>query len=73
MGLFSSNKCDCCGNKVKTGIRSKHCRHWICANCIVQKSARTSHFLGKDTMLCPNCGEDTGIIHAEIIERVTKN
>ncbi len=70
MGFFSSDICDSCGAKVKTGVKSKTCGHWICANCIVQRSARTSHFIGKDTMLCPTCGEDTGMHHDAIIARV---
>jgi hypothetical protein len=70
MGFFSSDKCDCCGAKVNTGMKSKHCGHWICSNCIVQRSTRTSHMLGVDTMLCPVCGKDTGINHDAIVARM---
>ena len=70
MGWFSSDKCDCCGSKVATGVKSKHCGHWICGNCIVQRSTRTNHFFGKDTMLCPKCGEDTGLHYEAIVDRV---
>jgi len=70
MGLFSSDICDYCSSRVKTGIKSKHCGHWICGNCIAQRSVRTSHIFGKDTMLCPLCGEDTGLHHEAIVARV---
>ena len=70
MGFFSSDVCDCCGAKVDTGVKSKVCGHWICANCIVQRSSRTSHFFGQDTMLCPSCGQDTGMQHDAVIARV---
>lgn len=70
MGWFSKDECDSCGGDVATGVKSKHCGHWICANCIVQRSTRTSHMFGKDTMLCPTCGKDTGLHHDAIVARV---
>ncbi len=69
MGWFSKDVCDCCGNEVESGVKSKHCGHWICCNCIVMRSSETSHFIGANTMLCPVCGQDTGIKHDAIRDR----
>ena len=69
MGWFSTNKCDCCGNDVESGVKSKHCDHWICCNCIVMRTSRTSHMFGGDSMLCPVCGTDTGILHDKMVAR----
>ncbi|MDX8395543.1 MAG: hypothetical protein R8K22_03920 [Mariprofundaceae bacterium] len=70
MGFFSSDECESCGATINTGMKSKHCGHWVCSNCIVQRSTRTSHMFGKDTMLCVVCGDDTGVHHDAIIERM---
>jgi len=69
MGWFSKDICGSCGNEVKSGVKGRKCNHWICCNCIIQKSARTTHWLGKDTMLCPTCGKDSGWLHDDIIKR----
>ncbi len=73
MGWFSSDVCDSCGNEVESGVQSKHCGHWICCNCIVMRSSETSHFFGDNTMLCPKCGEDTGMEHKAIMDRCRGN
>lgn len=71
MGLFGSDKCDCCGQKVEAGVKSRYCGHWICSNCIIQRGAKKSHTFGKDTMLCPTCGKDTQLGFNEIIKRAS--
>ena len=70
MGWFSSDICGCCGNEVDVGIKSNNCGHWMCANCIIQRSAVITHFFGSDTLACPACGKDTGFIRAKVIARL---
>ena len=63
MGLFSKDICDFCGNKVEKGVCPKTCGHWICCNCIVNRSSfkESSFFFSKQKeLLCPVCGKRTG-------------
>ena len=69
MGFFSSDICDCCGNKVSSGIKSKNCGHWTCGNCIIQRSSIIRHTFGSDSLACPTCGKDTGLIRDKVIDR----
>lgn len=73
MGWFSDDECDVCGNEYESGIKLKGCGHRVCCNCIVQVSSQTSHIFGDPTMLCPKCGDDTGIIHDAIKDRCRGN
>jgi hypothetical protein len=69
MGSINTNYCDSCGNEIKAGMLFKGCGHWICAECIVQRGSRKTSIYRKESLLCPKCGEDTGMSHDELIDK----
>ena len=69
MELCRSEKCDYCTNDAGFGVKFKICGHWMCGNCIVKRSIRIPHILGKDTMLCSRCGKDTWLDHDAVLAR----
>ncbi|MGB5988128.1 MAG: hypothetical protein WBG43_00065 [Marinifilaceae bacterium] len=69
MESIDTNYCDSCGKEIDAGIQFKACKHWICAECIIRRGTRKTHTFGKDSLLCPKCGVDTGLVHDELIDK----